>query len=101
MDLGAATLVFGGGIGLLLAVFGAKMLATGRAPAPTARAFRTVRDAGMYHLLFGAALVLVVLATELPGRTTPIIGAVLAVALVGFAIARYRPRGRGIEQEKR
>ena len=37
MDLGAATLVVGGGIGLLLALFGAKMLATGRAPASTLR----------------------------------------------------------------
>jgi hypothetical protein len=41
-----------------------------------------------------------VLATELPGRATPIIGTVLAVALVGFAVARYRPRGGRIEQEK-
>jgi hypothetical protein len=101
MNLGTGTLLLGGGIGLLLAAFGAKMLATGRAPASTIHAFRTVRDAGIYHLLFGAALVLVVLATELPGRATPIIGTVLAVALVGFAVARYRPRGRGIEQEKR
>jgi hypothetical protein len=100
MDLGTATLVIGCGIGLLLAAFGVKMLATGRAPAQTTRAFRTVRDAGMYHLLFGAGLVLVVLATELPGRATPIIGTVLAVALVGFAVARYRPRGGRIEQEK-
>ncbi|HEY7272207.1 MAG TPA: hypothetical protein VH502_05695 [Actinoplanes sp.] len=100
MDLGMATLVIGCGVGLLLAAFGVKMLATGRAPVPTTRAFRTVRDAGMYHLLFGAALVLVVLATELPGRATPVIGTVLAVALVGFAVARYRPRGGRTEQEK-
>jgi hypothetical protein len=101
MDLGTATLVFGGGIGLLLVFFGTRMLATGRAPAPAARAFRTVRDAGMYHLLFGVALVLVVLATVLSGRAAPIMGAVFAVALVGFAVARYRPRGGRIEQEKR
>jgi hypothetical protein len=101
MDLGTATLVIGCGIGLLLAVFGAGILATGRAPVPTTRAFRSVREAGMYHLLFGIALVLVVLATELPGRATPIIGTVLAVALVGFAIARYRPRGGRVEEEKR
>jgi hypothetical protein len=101
MNLSTATLVFGGGIGLLLTVFGAKMLVTGRAPARAARAFRTVRDAGRYHLLFGVALVLVVLATELPGRAAPVIGAMLAVTLVGFALARYRPRGGRIEQEKR
>ena len=94
MNLGTATLAIGGGIGLLLVLFGMRMLSTGRAPAPTARAFRTVRDAGLYHLLFGVALVLVVLGTELPGRATPVVGAVLAVALVGLAVARYRPRGR-------
>jgi hypothetical protein len=101
MDLGTATLVIGGGIGLLLAMFGGRMLSTGRAPAATARAFRTVRDAGMYHLLFGVALVLVMLGTELPGRMTPIIAAGLAVGLVGFAIARYRPRRSPVEEEKR
>ena len=101
MALGTATLVIGGGIGLLLAMFGLRMLNTGRAPAATARAFRTVRDAGMYHLLFGIALVLVVLATELPGRAARISGTVLAVAVVGVAIARYRPRGRGMGEEKR
>jgi hypothetical protein len=51
----------------------------------------------MYHLLFGVALALVVLATKLPGRATPVLGAVLAVALVGVAVARYRPRGRRTE----
>ena len=101
MNLGTATLVVGGGIGLLLAIFGVKMLTTGRAPAATTRAFRTVRDAGMYHLLFGIALALVVLATELPGRATPVLGTVLAVALVGVAIALYRPRGRRVEEDKR
>jgi hypothetical protein len=101
MDLGTATVVIGGGIGLLLATFGTRMLSTGRALWPTARAFRTVRDAGMYHLLFGVALVLVVLGTELPGRMTPIVGTVLAVVLVGFAVVRYRPRGRRAEEERR
>lgn len=101
MNLGTATLAIGGGTGLLLALFGARMLTTGRAPAPTARAFRTVRDAGMYHLLFGVALVLVVLGTELPGEATPVIGTVLAVAVVGFAVARYRPRGRTAEEEEK
>jgi xanthine/uracil/vitamin C permease (AzgA family) len=101
MELSTATLAVGGGIGLLLAIFGVRMLSTGRAPAATTRAFRTVRDAGMYHLLFGVALALVVLATELPGRATRVSGTVLAVALVGVAIARYRPRGRRMGEEKR
>ena len=97
MDLGTATLVVGGGIGLLLAMFGVRMLSTGRAPVATIRAFRTVRDAGMYHLLFGVALAMVVLATKLPGRATPVLGTVLAVALVGVAVVRYRPRRRRTE----
>ena len=101
MDLGTVTLVVGGGIGLLLGLFGVKMLSTGRAPTVTTRAFRTVRDAGMYHLLFGVALALVVLATKLPGRATPVLGTVLAVALVGVAVVRYRPRGRRAGEEKR
>jgi hypothetical protein len=33
------------------------MLVTGRAPDATTRAFRSVRDAGCYHLLFGWARV--------------------------------------------
>lgn len=101
MDLGTGTLVVGGGIGLLLAIFGVRMLVTGRAPAPASRAFRTVKDAGLYHLLFGVALVLLVLGTKLSGGTAAIISAVLAVALVGVAVVRYRPRGRKVEGEKR
>jgi hypothetical protein len=91
MDLGAGTLLIGGAIGLALALFGVKMLATGQAPAATARAFRTVRDAGLYHLLFGVALVLLVLGTKLPGGGA-LGSAVVAVALVAVAVVRFRPR---------
>jgi hypothetical protein len=88
------TMVVGGTAGLALAGFGLRMLLTGRAPALTARAFRSVRDAGFYHLLFGAALVLVVVGTGLSGTVPPVVATVLAVVLVGFALVRYRPRGR-------
>jgi hypothetical protein len=54
----------------------------------------------MYHLLFGMALLLVVLATRVPGRAAPVIGTVLAVAVVGFAVLRYRPRGRSVEEKE-
>ena len=54
------TLLIGGAIGLALALFGVRMLITGRAPASTARSFRTVHDAGLYHLLFGLGLLLLV-----------------------------------------
>jgi hypothetical protein len=92
MDTGTWTLFIGGAIGLALALFGVRMLITGQAPASTARAFRTTRDAGLYHLLFGLGLLLLVVGTELPGDVTPIVSAVLAVALAGVAVVRYRPR---------
>lgn len=88
------TMVAGGVAGAGLAVFGLVILVTGRAPAPTARAFRTVRDAGFYHFLFGTALGLVVIATGInsPVVTTTI--TVLAVIMAGTALVRFRPRAR-------
>jgi Flp pilus assembly protein TadB len=99
MDLGIATLAVGGGIGLLLAAFGAKTLASGRAPAPTARAFRTVKEAGLYYLLFGVALIMLAVGTSLRGPAAGI-SAVVAVVLVAVAVVKYRPRGRRIQREK-
>jgi Flp pilus assembly protein TadB len=98
MDLGLWTLVIGGVIGLALALFGVKLLATGRAPASTKRAFRTVREAGFYHLLFGAALLILVIGTKVKGPTAAA-GAVVAVPLVAVAVARFRPRGRRTEEK--
>ncbi|MDY7088030.1 MAG: hypothetical protein SYR96_23360 [Actinomycetota bacterium] len=88
------TMVAGGVAGAGLAVFGLVILVTGRAPAPTARAFRSVRDAGFYHFLFGAALGLVVIATGInsPVVTTTI--TVLAIIMAGTALVRFRPRPR-------
>ena len=94
MDTGTWTLVVGGVIGLLLALFGVRMLVSGKGPASTTRAFRSMRDAGMYHLLFGAGLILLVVGTQLPGSAPGVITAVLAVMLAGLAVIRYRPRGR-------
>jgi hypothetical protein len=84
----------GGAAGAGLALFGLVILVTGRAPGPTARAFRSARDAGFYHFLFGAALGLVVIATSIdsPAVTTTI--TVLAVIMAGLALVRFRPRGR-------
>ena len=94
MSTGQWTMVIGGAIGLALAVFGLRMLITGRAPGATARAFRSVREAGCYHTLFGVALVLVVVGTNLPGSTVALVLTLLAVAMVGVAVVRFRPRGR-------
>jgi len=94
MDLGTATLLVGGAIGLTLALFGARMLVTGRAPAGTLRTFPGVRSAALYHLLFGLALLMIVvgqlLFTGVPGLVTN----VLAVVVMGVALVRYRPRRR-------
>jgi uncharacterized membrane protein YhaH (DUF805 family) len=95
MDLGGLTLLAGGIIGLLLALFGVRALLTGRVPAVTARAFRDGRDAGMYYLLFGAALLVVVIGTSVPmGGILAAASAVVAVVMVGFAVVKHRPRGR-------
>ena len=92
MNLGTATLLVGAGIGLLLALFGVKMLVTGRAPASTMRNFPDVRAAALYHLLFGLALLIMVLGQVLFAGTAHVIASVLAIALVGVALIRYRPR---------
>lgn len=100
MDTGTWTLVIGGAIGLALVVFGVRMLVTGRAPASTTRAFRSMRDAGLYHLLFGVALILLVAGTKLPGDLIGVITATLAVLLAAVAVIRYRPQGRRKEVGK-
>jgi hypothetical protein len=95
MNVGLGTVLIGGGIGLALAAFGARMLLTGRMPAATGRSFRNVRDAGLYHLLFGLALVILAVGSSLPGHGIPgIVSAVLAVGMVGVAVVKHRPRGR-------
>ncbi|MEV6844811.1 hypothetical protein [Actinoplanes sp. NPDC051411] len=94
MSTGQWTTAIGGAIGLALAVFGARMLITGRAPNATTRAFRNVREAGCYHTLFGVALVLVVVGTNFTGSPAALVMTLLAVAMVGLAVIRFRPRGR-------
>ena len=94
MNLGAATLLIGGAIGLALALFGVRMLVTGRAPARTVRNFPDVRGAALYHLLFGLALLLMVAGQSLFDGAAGGAISVLAIALVGVALVRYRPRRR-------
>ncbi|GIE79084.1 hypothetical protein Aph02nite_50340 [Actinoplanes philippinensis] len=81
-------------VGLVLAVFGARMLVTGNAPGVIARSFRTPRQAGGYHLLFGmAVLIFVVGATQLT-EVAAMIATLLAVALVAIAVVYFRPGSR-------
>ena len=87
-------MVVGGVAGAALAAFGVAMLVTGKAPEPTARAFRSVRDAGFYHLLFGVGLGVVVAGTGVDHPVLTLLATVLAVLLVGTALIRFRPRGR-------
>jgi hypothetical protein len=94
MNLDSATLLIGGAIGLGLALFGVRMLVTGRAPAGTLRNFPGVRAAALYHLLFGLALLLLVLGQTLLTGIAGVTTTVLAVVLVGIALVRYRPRRR-------
>ncbi|WP_305786101.1 hypothetical protein [Symbioplanes lichenis] len=90
-----ATLAVGGGIGLLLALFGAVMLVTGRAPAGTMRMFAEVRDAGLYHLLFGVGLLVMVVSQALLRGPAAVAVGVVALALAVVALVKYRPRKRG------
>jgi hypothetical protein len=94
MGLGVATILFGGAVGLPLVIFGARMLITGRAPGATARAFLAVRDAGMYHLLFGLALLIVAIGASVPSGVAAAVSAVIAVGLVAVAVIKHRPRRR-------
>ena len=80
--------------GMSLAGYGIWMLAGGRAAGPTARAFRSVRDAGYYHLLFGVALALVVIGTGLDRGLVTLFITLPAIVLAGVAVVRFRPRGR-------
>jgi hypothetical protein len=88
------TMLAGAVAGAGLAVFGLVVLVTGRAPEPTARAFRSVRDAGFYHFFFGTALGLVVIGTGIDSGVVSVTITVLAVLLAGVALVRFRPRGR-------
>ncbi|MBG0563386.1 hypothetical protein [Actinoplanes aureus] len=93
------TAVLGGLLGLGLGAFGARMLITDRAPAIIGRSFRTVREAGCYHLLFGLALLIFVMGARLAGSRTAPGTALFALVLVGVAVSRFRPRGRRRDDE--
>ncbi|AEV81654.1 hypothetical protein ACWT_0640 [Actinoplanes sp. SE50] len=90
-----STEVLGGLAGLALFIFGMRMLVWGQAPGMIVRSFRSVRDAGYYHLLFGLALLIYVGGLHLPGTVAAQAAGLLAVVLVGVAVVRFRPRGRG------
>jgi hypothetical protein len=90
-----STTVLGGVLGLALFVFGMRMLVRGEAPGMIARSFRSARDAGCYHLLFGLALLIYVGGLQMRAAVAGQVAAVFAVVLVAVALVRFRPRGRG------
>ncbi|MFI5935761.1 hypothetical protein [Actinoplanes sp. NPDC051494] len=85
MELGAV-------IGLVLALFGVTLLVTGRGPAVILRNFPRVRDAGLYHLLFGVAVLMMVLGQGMLSGAARVVCSAGGLVLVVFALIRYRPR---------
>ena len=95
MDFLSWLRLFGGLIGLGLAVFGVVVLVTGKAPRRTMASYRSGREAGLYALCFGAALMLLFAGGELTERDRDVIGLValgLALLLLGVTLALFRPR---------
>jgi hypothetical protein len=78
-------------IGLVLAVFGVRMLVTGRVPALLANSFRTPREAGGYHLLVGVAVLMFVLGATRLTDLAAVTATVLALGLVAVAGVWFRP----------
>ncbi|BEL10030.1 hypothetical protein Q0Z83_082210 [Actinoplanes sichuanensis] len=87
-------------IGLVLAVFGARMLVTGTAPGMIARSFRTPRQAGGYHLLFGTAVLVFVLGATQLTELAAMIATLVAVAMVAVAVVYFRPGSRSRDHEE-
>ena len=75
-------------LGAGLALYGGRILLTGRAPARTRQAFRSVREAGLYSLCNGTGLALLALGS----RFDQIALLVLALLFCGLAFVKFRPR---------
>jgi hypothetical protein len=58
-----------------------------------------MHDAGLYHLLFGVGLLLLVIGTKLAGEWIGLVITVLAVGLGAVAVIRYRPQAKRTEVE--
>jgi predicted benzoate:H+ symporter BenE len=93
LDLWLALLaIVGGGA---VAIYGAAILFTGRAAPADRRAFRHVKDAGLFYLCFGLALTLITLGglwNQHYQSLLALLALVGTVLLAGLAVVRYRPR---------
>jgi hypothetical protein len=95
MDLGAWLGLLTGVGGASVAIYGAAILLTNRATLSDRRAFRRVKDAGLYYLCFGLALTLIVLSVlwnEHHQSLLAVAALIGAMSLAGLAVIRYRPR---------
>jgi hypothetical protein len=84
----------GAAIGLGIAAFGVAVLVAGRAPRRTARAWRSLREAGLWSLSMGSALVLLALSGFLVDWDLTWVGMTTLVAAMGLVVSavRFRPR---------
>jgi membrane associated rhomboid family serine protease len=81
--------------GATVAIYGAVILLTDRATGGDRRAFRRMKDAGLYYLCFGLALTLMVLSVlwNKHHQSLLAVAALIgAIALASLAVIRYRPR---------
>ena len=88
-----AVLLAGAGV----ALYGVRVLVTGRPTDRARHAFRTTRDAGMYPLVTGSALVLLAVGQWLSDRdgvptAWAYLALVAALVLASLGFLRYRPR---------
>ena len=94
MDIGSWLALLAGGCGAAVAVYGAVILSTGRATRGDQRAFRRLKDAGMYYLCYGLAMTLLmsgVVLNEHQQSLMAIVALVGALTLASVAVVRYRP----------
>ncbi len=87
--------MLGGLVGLVIAVFGARMLVAGRAPRLVGRAFPNAWEAGCHHLLLGVSVIILAVSVLLPAGASRTSLAVMAILLIAIALVRFRPGRRG------
>jgi membrane associated rhomboid family serine protease len=95
MDLGAWLGLLAGVGGATVAIYGAAILLTNRAIPSDRRAFRRVKDAGLYYLCFGLALTLIVLSVlwnEHHQSLLAVAAIIGAMCSAGLAVIKYRSR---------
>ena len=94
MDLASWLALFGGICAAAVTIYGAAILVTGRVTRGDRRAFRRVKDCGLYYLCFGLAMILLTAGILLNVHHQPVMAMVAlvgALTLGSLAVIRYRP----------